>query len=223
MTERRGTGARRAGVIVPPTSITKAPEAGNDVRRCVWARSPFEIAYHDREWGVPVHDDRLLFEHLLLDNAQAGLSWNLILQKREGYRRAFDNFDPEKVARYHARRIERLLSDPGIVRNRLKVQAAVTNAQAFLDLAAERGSFATYLWEFADGVPQINQWGHHKEIPTRTTVSDRLSKDLKQRGFKFVGTVIVYAFMQAVGMVNDHLVTCFRHDELKMLGPPKLR
>ncbi len=197
----------------------KASPAGNappsdGMVRCAWARSPFEVPYHDREWGVPVFNDRLLFEHLLLDNAQAGLSWNLILQKREGYRKAFAEFDPEKVARFTEKRMEALMTDAGIVRNRLKIRSAVSNAQAFLKVCDERGSFADYLWEFVDGAPLVNRWDHRKQIPTRTDISDRLSKDLKKRGFKFVGTVIIYAFMQAVGMVNDHVVTCFRHAEL---------
>lgn len=200
--------AKKAAVVVPDDGLM----------RCAWARSAFEVPYHDREWGVPVHDDRLLFEHLLLDNAQAGLSWNLILQKREGYRRAFDGFDPQRVARFTPKRLERLLTDPGIVRNRLKIACAVTNARAFLDLQQEKGSFATYLWDFVDGRPVVNTWKHHKEIPARTDLSDRISKDLKARGFKFVGTVIVYAFLQAVGMVNDHVVTCYRHAQLAHHG-----
>lgn len=204
---------RGAAVGAKPASRKPGAVVG-DVARCAWARSEFEIPYHDREWGVAVFNDRVLFEHLLLDNAQAGLSWNLILQKREGYRRAFAGFDPEKVARFTPRRIEALMNDAGIVRNRLKIQAAVTNARAFLRVCEERGSFAAHVWGFVDGVPRVNHWNRSRQIPARTELSDRLSKDLKQRGFKFVGSVIVYAFMQAVGMVNDHLVTCFRHAEL---------
>jgi DNA-3-methyladenine glycosylase I len=188
----------------------------NPLSRCAWSLgSPQYIAYHDAEWGVPVHDDRRLFEFIVLEGAQAGLSWSTILHKRENYRRAFDGFDPEKVARYTAKRIEKLLADPGIVRNRLKVESAVSNARAFLAVQEAFGSFDRYIWDFVDGRPIQNRWKSLKQIPARTPLSDTISQDLKQRGFRFVGSTIVYAHMQATGMVNDHLVSCFRHRELK--------
>jgi DNA-3-methyladenine glycosylase I len=181
-------------------------------KRCAWAEgSDLEKAYHDEEWGRPVHDDRKLFEFLILEGAQAGLSWFTILKKRENFRKAFDRFDPKKVARYDARKRARLLKDPGIVRNRLKVEAAVINAKAFLEVQAEFGSFDAYLWRFVEGRPIRNRWRSMKEIPASTPLSDALSKDLKKRGFKFVGTTICYAFMQAVGLVDDHTVHCFRY------------
>jgi DNA-3-methyladenine glycosylase I len=180
--------------------------------RCPWClATPGYREYHDREWGVPQRDDRVLFEFLILEGAQAGLSWRTILERREGYRRAFAGFDAGKVARFTEARLEKLLLDPGIIRNRLKVWAARDNARAFLKVQKEFGSFAAYQWGFVDGQPIVNRWRSIKEVPARTEVSDRLSKDLKQRGFKFVGTTIVYAHMQAVGMVNDHLVDCPRH------------
>jgi DNA-3-methyladenine glycosylase I len=183
--------------------------------RCEWCNShPLYISYHDEEWGVPEHDDQKLFEKIILDGAQAGLSWLTILKKREGYRRAFDGFDAEKIARYSDNKIARLLDDPGIVRNRLKVNAAVINARAYLKLKEELGSFDDYLWQFVDGRTIQNRWKSLKELPTSTPGSDAMSKALKQRGFKFVGTTICYAFMQAIGMVNDHLVSCPRHREL---------
>ncbi|MBN1673593.1 MAG: DNA-3-methyladenine glycosylase I [Kiritimatiellae bacterium] len=183
--------------------------------RCEWAGSdPLYVAYHDSEWGVPVHDDRLLFEFLVLEGAQAGLSWLTILKKRENYRRAFDKFDPNKVARFDARRIQALLRNPGIVRNRLKIESAVRNARAFLSVQEQFDSFDRYMWRFVDGAPLIHAYRTWREIPARTPVSDRMSKDLKQRGFSFVGSTICYAHMQAVGMVNDHVVTCFRYPEL---------
>lgn len=185
----------------------------SEPRRCDWARTPLSIAYHDAEWGVPVHDDRRLFEFLILEGAQAGLSWETILQKRDGYRTAFEGFDPSVVARFNARKIESLLKNPAIVRNRLKVQSAVSNAKAFSSVQDEIGSFDAFVWQFVnDGtrVPRVNRWKSMREIPPRTTESDAMSKDLKKRGFKFVGTTICYAFMQAVGMVDDHLVTCLR-------------
>src|SRR5215471_7060053 len=182
-----------------------------DIVRCSWARNELAIAYHDREWGVPVHDDRLLFEFLILEGAQAGLSWNTILQKRENYRKAFDNFRPERVAKYDRKKTERLLRDPGIVRNRLKVAAAVVNAAAFLKVQKEFGSFDKYIWQFVGGKPRVNNWDGLKSLPASTEESDAMSRDLKKRGFKFVGTTICYAFMQAVGMVNDHARTCFRY------------
>lgn len=181
------------------------------MQRCQWAQSGLMVAYHDDEWGVPVHDDRRLFELLILEGAQAGLSWETILKKRANYREAFDHFDPVKVARYTPRKIDSLLANPGIVRNRLKVHAAVTNAKAFLAVQDEFASFDAYVWRFVDGRPKINKWKSLKEIPAQTPQSDAMSKDLKRRGFKFVGSTICYAFMQAVGMVNDHTVGCFRY------------
>ncbi len=180
------------------------------MKRCPWAKSELMMAYHDEEWGVPVHDDRLLFEFLILEGAQAGLSWETILRKRSAYREAFDQFDPAKVARYSERRLGSLLKNPGIVRNRLKVASAVTNAKAFLKVQEDFGSFDQYIWAFVDGKPIRHRWRSMAEVPARTELSDRISRDLKQRGFKFVGSTIVYAFMQAVGLVNDHLVDCFR-------------
>lgn len=183
--------------------------------RCRWAlRSPEEIAYHDEEWGVPVHDDRRLFEFLILEGAQAGLSWTTILRKREAYRRAFDRFDPKKVARYDARKVRALLADPGIVRNRLKIESTVGNARAFLGVQKEFGTFDAYVWRFVGGKPKVNAPRRLEDVPARTADSDAMSADLKERGFRFVGSTICYAFMQAVGMVNDHAVTCFRHRAL---------
>jgi DNA-3-methyladenine glycosylase I len=179
--------------------------------RCPWARDPLEIAYHDDEWGVPVHDDRVLFELLVLEGAQAGLSWRTILGKREGYRKAFAGFDPTAVARFTPARVERLLADPGIVRNRLKVESAVSNARAVLEVQREHGSLDAYLWGLAGGKPRRNRFREASEWPSRTEASDAMSKALQGRGFRFVGSTICYAFMQAVGMVDDHLVTCFRH------------
>ncbi|MDH3290480.1 MAG: DNA-3-methyladenine glycosylase I [Gemmatimonadota bacterium] len=186
-----------------------------DPTRCPWCLvSPVMTAYHDTEWGVPVHDDRLLFEHLVLDSFQAGLSWAVVLNKRDNFRRAFDGFEPAKVARMTGRRVDRLLQDPGIIRNRKKIEATIGNARAYLEIMATRGSFATLLWEYADGAPRQNRRRRLSEIPTRSAASDRMSAGLKAAGFRFVGTTICYAFMQAVGMVNDHLVTCFRWKEL---------
>ena len=187
--------------------------------RCSWAGTdPLYVAYHDREWGVPLHDDRKLFEMLILEGAQAGLSWITILRKREAFREAFDRFDPSKVGGYDQERVRELLNNPGIIRNRLKIHAAVQNAQAFLNIAEEFGSFDRYLWQFVEGRPLQNRWGRGQDIPARTGESDALSKDLKKRGFNFVGPTICYAFMQAVGMVNDHLTTCFRHAEINRAG-----
>jgi DNA-3-methyladenine glycosylase I len=184
-------------------------------RRCAWAEGdPLSIAYHDQEWGVPVHDDRILFEFLLLEGAQAGLSWSTILRKREHYRRAFSGFDARRVARFDDRRLERLLADPGIVRNRLKVASAVSNARAFLGVQREFGSFDAYLWPFVGGAPVRNRWRRVGDVPASTCASDALSRDLKRRGFRFVGATICYAFMQAVGMVNDHTTDCFRYREI---------
>jgi DNA-3-methyladenine glycosylase I len=188
--------------------------SGAELKRCAWPRNPLAIAYHDREWGVPVRDDRTLFEFLILEGAQAGLSWDTILTKRENYRQAFDRFDPRKVARYGAAKKRALLGDAGIVRNRAKIDAAVVNAKAFLEVQAEFGSFSDYLWRFTDGRPLQPRRRVLKDIPASGAVSDALSKDLKRRGFKFVGTTIMYAFMQAVGMVNDHTRDCFRHKTL---------
>jgi DNA-3-methyladenine glycosylase I len=179
--------------------------------RCHWAQKPLMVEYHDREWGKPVHDDRLLFEFLILEGAQAGLSWETILNKRENYRRAFDGFDAEKIARYDARKVRALLGDAGIVRNRLKIAATISNAAAYLAVQREFGSFDRYLWQFVGGHPKRNDWATSRKIPARTAESDALSKDLKARGFRFVGTTICYAFMQAVGMVNDHARDCFRY------------
>ena len=183
--------------------------------RCAWAGSdPLYIDYHDREWGVPVHDDRTLFEFLILEGAQAGLNWLTILKRREGYRRAFANFDPTRVAKFDAKKCARLLLDPGIIRNRLKVAAAVTNAKAFLNIQKEFGSFDAYQWAFVKNRPLQNKRVAMRDIPARTEISDALSKDLKRRGFAFVGSTIMYAHMQAVGMVNDHITSCFRHRAL---------
>jgi DNA-3-methyladenine glycosylase I len=183
--------------------------------RCSWPKTELDIAYHDTDWGVPVHDDRLLFEMLILEGAQAGLSWSTILKKRENYRKAFDHFDARKIAKYDARKVKSLLADAGIVRNRLKIAATIQNAKAFLAVQKEFGSFDAYLWQFVGGKPIQNRRRSLKEIPPRTPESDALSKDLLKRGFKFVGSTICYAFMQAVGMVNDHTVDCFRHRQLR--------
>ena len=179
--------------------------------RCGWARNDLAVRYHDREWGVPVHDDQTLFEFLLLEGAQAGLSWDTILQKRENYRAAYDGFDPDKIACYQAKKIRQLLANEGIVRNRLKIASTVQNAKAFLAVQEALGSFDRYIWQFVDGRPRINKWRSMKQVPPRTAQSDAMSKDLRKRGFNFVGSTICYAFMQAVGMVNDHLVDCFRY------------
>lgn len=186
------------------------------VIRCQWAGSdPLYIAYHDREWGVPVHDDRTLFEFLILEGAQAGLSWSTILKKRDNYRRAFDKFDPATVAGYDEAKVEALLADPGIVRNRLKVSAAVRNAKSYLKIQDEFGSFDAYIWAFVGGSPIQNAWEDLTHVPAETAESRALSKDLQKRGFTFVGPTIIYAYMQAVGLVNDHVVSCFRHSECR--------
>ena len=192
-------------------SATRTAATGDKRIRCRWAHTPLGIAYHDLEWGAPVHDDRVLFEFLTLEGAQAGLSWETILNKREAYRKAFANFDPARVARFTDARIERLLKNPGIVRNRLKVVSTVKNAQSFLAVQREFGSFDVYLWQFVRGQPRVNRRLRHTQIPARTQESDVLSRDLLRRGFKFVGSTICYAYMQAVGMVNDHTVDCFRY------------
>lgn len=183
-------------------------------QRCAWAKTELSIEYHDREWGVPQHDDRMLFEYIVLDGAQAGLSWETILKKREGYRRAFDQFDARRVARYTPSKVEKLLTDPGIVRNRLKVTSAVDNARAFLQVQKEFGTFDAYLWQFVDGRTIQNAWTEMTDLPAQTAESQAMSKDLRRRGFRFVGPTICYALMQAAGMVNDHLVDCFRHRQL---------
>src|SRR5262245_62970152 len=188
-------------------------------RRCAWSGTDaLYVAYHDQEWGVPVHDDRVLFEFLVLEGAQAGLSWSTILRKRDAYRRAFDRFDPRKVARYDQRKVATLLADAGIVRNRAKIESAINNAKAFLAVQVEFGSFDAYQWRFVDGRPIQNRWRTIGNVPASSAQSDAMSKDLKSRGFTFVGSTIVYAHMQAVGMVNDHLVDCFRYREVAKLG-----
>jgi DNA-3-methyladenine glycosylase I len=182
--------------------------------RCKWPSNPLSIRYHDEEWGLPQHDDRVLFEFLLLEGAQAGLSWDTILQKRENYRAALDGFDPERIARYDRRKVQSLLRNPGIVRNRLKIASVIKNAKAFLSVRKEFGSFDRYIWQFTGGKPLVNTHASNQSIPARTPESDAMSKDLKKRGFNFVGSTICYAFMQAVGMVNDHAVECFRHTQV---------
>ena len=184
------------------------------VQRCAWARSDVAIPYHDEEWGVPLHDDRRLFEFLILEGAQAGLSWDTILRKRDNYRKAFDDFDAARIARYSEKRIEKLLGNPGIIRNRLKIASAIGNAKAVLAVQKEFGSFDQYIWSFVNGRPIRNEWRSSKKLPARTAESDRMSKDLTRRGFKFVGSTICYAFMQAVGMVNDHAADCFRYSQI---------
>jgi DNA-3-methyladenine glycosylase I len=187
----------------------------SEIRRCHWAKSEEMIRYHDEEWGVPVHDDRRLFEFLILEGAQAGLSWETILKKRPAYREAFDHFDPVRVAGYGKRKITSLLKNAGIVRNRLKVESTISNAEAFLAVQDELGSFDAFVWEFVGGKPKQNAWKKPKDVPASTPESDALSKALKRRGFRFVGSTICYAFMQAVGMVNDHLVECERYDGIR--------
>ena len=184
------------------------------MNRCGWATNERLITYHDQEWGVPVHNDRHFFEKIILDGAQAGLSWDIILRKRDAYREAFDGFDPVKVARYDQRKEAQLLANAGIVRNRLKIASAIKNAKAFLAVQEEFGSFDAYIWPFVDGRPKTNKWRSRKQVPARTAISDAVSKDLKARGFSFVGSTICYAFMQAAGLINDHLVKCFRRAEV---------
>ena len=190
------------------TDRTQAPA------RCRWAAKPINIPYHDQEWGVPVHDENVWFEFLTLEGAQAGLSWDTILQKRARYREVFEGFNPRKVARFDKRKVRLLLTDPGIVRNRLKISSTISNAQAFLKVQDESGSFDSYIWKFVGGSPIRNKWKSHRQIPALTPLATALSKDLQKRGFRFVGPTIVYAFMQATGLVNDHLTTCFRYKEL---------
>jgi DNA-3-methyladenine glycosylase I len=197
-------------------NVNRPDAAGRDVSRCRWARTDLSIPYHDTEWGVPLHDDQRLFEFLILEGAQAGLSWETILRKRDAYRAAYDDFDPARVARYTPKKVERLLADPGIVRNRLKIESSITNARAFLGVQKEAGSFDAYVWRFVDGKPRDN--AVRRAVPASTPQSDALSKDLKKRGFRFVGTTICYAFMQATGMVNDHAVDCYRYRELRAAG-----
>lgn len=186
--------------------------------RCGWARNDLAIHYHDTEWGVPLHDDRGLFEFLILEGAQAGLSWDTILAKRENYRKAFDNFDAAKIARYSEAKCAKLLADPGIIRNRLKIASAVANAKAFLQVQKEFGSFDAYIWSFVDGKPINGKRKEMGEVPAKTEISDAISKDLKKRGFNFVGSTIMYAFMQATGMVNDHVASCFRYKECRTIS-----
>lgn len=185
------------------------------MKRCTWPKNELALKYHDEEWGVPLHDEQKLFEFVVLEGAQAGLSWDTILAKRENYRKAFDGFDPKKVARYTEAKVEKLLQNPGIIRNRLKVNAAVTNAKAFLAVQKEFGSFDKYIWSFVGGKPIVNKWKLSSQIPATSEVSDTISKDMKARGFKFVGSTIIYAHMQATGMINDHLTSCFRHKECR--------
>jgi len=201
----RSKAARQAGILTLPMA---------DQPRCSWVYTPAMIAYHDAEWGVPQHEDRVLFEFLILEGAQAGLSWSTILAKREAYRKAFRGFDPVKVARFKAEQIKRLMRDAGIVRNRLKIESAVANARALLGVQKEFGSFDDYIWQFVSGSPIKNSWSSGQQLPAETGESRAMSKDLKRRGFNFVGPTICYAFMQAVGMVNDHLVGCFRYREV---------
>ena len=191
-------------------------------KRCSWVNVDDTLMreYHDREWGVPTHDDRTHFEFLILEAAQAGLSWSIVLKKRDGYRRAFSQFDPAKVARYSAARIDKLTAEPGIIRNRLKIAAAVKNARAFLAVQKEYGSFDAYCWQFVAGRPQQNRWKSPRQIPATTAESDAFSRDLKRRGFSFVGSTVIYAHMQAVGMVNDHLIDCYRYRDVRRLGTP---
>jgi DNA-3-methyladenine glycosylase I len=192
----------------------------DDKKRCEWVPvdNPLYVKYHDEEWGVPIHDDQLLFEFLILEGMQAGLSWLTILRKRENFRTAFDHFDPRKIARYNEKKIQELMQNSGIIRNRRKIEAAVQNAKAFLEVQAEFGSFDTFIWQFVEGKPMINHWKTLKEIPAKTPLSDTISKELKKRGFKFVGSTIIYAHMQATGMVNDHTVDCFRYQEVQSVG-----
>ncbi|MBW8875084.1 MAG: DNA-3-methyladenine glycosylase I [Acidobacteria bacterium] len=194
-----------------------------DLPRCAWVRldDPLYVAYHDEEWGVPVHDDRRLFEMLILEGAQAGLSWITILRRREGYRKAFDGFEPAKIARYQGAKIGKLMADTGIIRNQAKIEATIKNARAFLDVVEKTGSFDRFLWQFVSGAPRINHWQTGQQIPVDTAESKAMSKELKRRGFGFVGSTICYAFMQAVGMVDDHLVTCFRRQDRATSARPR--
>lgn len=197
--------------MTPSNEVMKANEKGTEIVRCGWATGDLMIRYHDEEWGIPVHDDRKLFEFLILEGAQAGLSWSTILNKRENYRRVFDRFDAARIAAYDRKKVRQLLADPGIVRNKLKIASTIANAGAFLEVQKEFGSFDRYIWQFIGGRPRTNAIRSMRQIQARTPESDAMSKDLKKRGFNFVGSTICYAFMQAVGMVNDHLVNCFRY------------
>lgn len=188
------------------------------MKRCAWAGTdPVYIRYHDKVWGVPVHNDRKLFEFLILEGAQAGLSWITVLRKQPAYRKAFDNYDFNKISRYREGKVKQLLNNPGIIRNELKIRSSIRNARAFIEVRREFGTFSKYIWRFVDNTPVNNNWRHMREIPASTDLSDQISKDLKKRGFSFVGSTIVYAHMQATGMVNDHMVGCFRHSEIKAL------
>ncbi len=200
----------------PPSPAVTIAEPAPGARRCEWAASggPLDIQYHDSEWGVPVHKDQALFEILTLEGAQAGLSWSIILKKRQGYRRAFASFDPDRVARFNRRSVQRLLRDAGIVRNRLKIESTIGNARVFLQVQEQLGSFDRYVWDFVDGEPVQNRWKSLRDLPVTTAISDAMSRDFKRRGFRFVGPTICYAFMQAAGLVNDHTTDCFRHAEL---------
>jgi DNA-3-methyladenine glycosylase I len=198
--------------------MTPRKHSAEGIRRCHWPSNDLSIRYHDEEWGTPLHDDRRLFEFLILEGAQAGLSWDTILKKRETYRAAFDDFDPKIDSHYGKRKVRELLGNPGIIRNRLKVESAISNAKAFLQVQEEFGSFDAYIWKFVDGQPRQNTWRAFHQMPACTPQSDAMSEDLKRRGFNFVGSTICYAFMQAVGLVNDHLVDCFRHAEVKHLA-----
>jgi DNA-3-methyladenine glycosylase I len=200
-------------VIVGGIAMAR-PRSEKSVVRCRWASNEWNIPYHDTEWGVPVHDDRLLFEFLILEGAQAGLSWDTILRKRVRYREVLDNFDVERIARYDAKKVRSLLADAGIVRNRLKIAATIDNARAFLKVREEFGTFDKYIWQFVGGTPKRNKWSAKGGIPAKTPESDAMSRDLQKRGFRFVGSTICYAFMQATGMVNDHAVTCFRYEQV---------
>jgi len=186
-----------------------------ELTRCTWAKKPLDILYHDTEWGEPLHDEHKLFEFLILEGVQAGLSWSTVLQRRENYRELYDSFDPNIVATYNQQKIDNLLANPKLIRNKLKINASVKNAKAFLETQKEFGGFSQYLWQFVDNKPIINHWKTHEDVPNETEISIRLSKDLKKRGFSFVGPTICYALMQATGLVNDHLISCFRHAELK--------
>ncbi|HVA06524.1 MAG TPA: DNA-3-methyladenine glycosylase I [Acidimicrobiales bacterium] len=205
--------------MTPPSRSDSADHAVDDRGRCEWANGPWLTPYHDTEWGVPVHDDPTHFEFLVLEGAQAGLSWLTILKRRDGYRRAFADFDAHKVARFTPKRVEKLLLDPGIIRNRAKVEATVRNARAFLAVQEEFGSFDAYLWRFVDGRPKVNAWKRTGQIPSTTPLSEKVSADLKQRGFGFVGPTVCYSHLQATGVVNDHLVRCFRSAELTGRAP----
>jgi DNA-3-methyladenine glycosylase I len=214
--KHEGKAAKITGKLVAEVWWADVTKSGNEVVRCRWAANEWNIPYHDEEWGVPVHDEKKWLEFLILEGAQAGLSWDTILRKRQRYREVLDGFDPEKIARYGAKKVRELLSDPGIIRNRLKVEAAIGNARAFLKVQEEFETFDKYIWRFVGGAPKQNTWKAHEKIPARTAESDAVSKDLQKRGFRFVGSTICYALMQATGMVNDHVTTCFRYPLLRV-------